>query len=65
MPTTERPLLIDELAALQSLSLGPEDLEWLVATGQLNPITIRCKRLFPVQELEALIRAYQSTQYSN
>lgn len=56
------PLLLDERSAGKALSLDPEDLAWLVATGQLTPITIAGQRQYLYRQLQELVRVYRSTQ---
>ena len=55
-------LLLDEPETMRALSLGPEDLSWLVATRQLTPISINGKRRFLLREIDALVRVYQANQ---
>ena len=56
------PLLLDECSAGKALSLDADDLAWLVATGQLTPITIAGQRQYLYRQLEELVRVYRSKQ---
>jgi hypothetical protein len=56
------PLLLDEDSARKALSLDQDDLAWLVATGQLTPITIAGHRQYLYRQLEELVRVYRSKQ---
>jgi hypothetical protein len=47
---------------MRALSLNEDDLAWLVATGQLTPITIAGQRQYLYRQLEELVRVYRSTQ---
>lgn len=60
--TTPTPRLLDESDALRALSLDEDDLVWLVATGQLTPLTIAGKRKYLWRQLEELVRVYRSIQ---
>ncbi len=55
-------ILWDEVETLRRLSVSSDELGWLVSTGQLNPISIRGRRLFLAEELKALVQTYQATQ---
>ncbi len=57
-----KQILWDESETLRRLSVTSDELDWLVSTAQLNPISVRGRRLFLVEELKALVRVYQSTQ---
>jgi hypothetical protein len=56
------PHLVDEDSARKALSLAAEDLNWLVATGQLTPLTIAGQRQYLWRQLEELVRVYRSKQ---
>ena len=62
MPPAPSPLLLDEHAACKSLSLDGDALAWLVATGQLTPITIAGQRRYLWRQLEELVHVYRSKQ---
>ena len=56
-PTT---CLLDESHAMRTLSLDEDDIAWLVATGQLTPVTVAHQRLYLWRQLEELVRVYRS-----
>jgi hypothetical protein len=56
------PILLDDAGALNALELTLQELEWLVATRQLLPVTICGKRRFLYDNLRDLARAYQNIQ---
>jgi hypothetical protein len=58
-------LLLDDEQVLKSMNIAADDLEFLVATRQLQPIFISHKRRFPFHQLEALIRTYSTVQSRN
>ena len=55
-------LLVDDAEACAMLSIPAEHLDWLVKTEQLTPVNIRGRRLFPVRQLEELVRTYAVVQ---
>ena len=56
------PILLDDAGAANHLSISIDDIEWLAATRQLQPITICGKRRFLYQNLCDLAKVYKSTQ---
>lgn len=55
-------LLLDETDALNSLHIDQSDLDWLVSTRQLLPVTIRGKRRYFYKDLENLVQVYRTVQ---
>ncbi len=58
--TRSTPRLLDESHTLRALSLDEDDLAWLVATGQLTPVTVSGQRVYLWRQLEELVRVYRS-----
>jgi hypothetical protein len=58
-------ILLDDAETVRALNLSIQDIEWLVSTRQLQPITILGKRRFLRRDLEVLVNLYQSTQNRN
>jgi hypothetical protein len=54
--------LLTEESAVQALSLDIADINWLVSTGQLTPITVREQRLYLWSQLEELVAVYYAQQ---
>jgi len=60
--TRPTPRLLDESQTMRALSLDEDDLSWLVATGQLTPVTVAGQRLYLRRQLEELVHVYRSIQ---
>jgi hypothetical protein len=63
MPTHPSVLLFTDNDVLSALQLDPADLDALCAQRQLLPIIIRGKRRFLREEIERLVKVYQSVQH--
>ncbi len=60
-----RILLLEDSDVLTALKIDISDLDWLVSTKQLLPISIRGKRRFLLREIEKLIQLYHKVQHRN
>jgi hypothetical protein len=63
--TVPRVLLLEDLDVLAALKIDMSDLDWLVSTRQLLPISIRGKRRFLLREIEKLVQLYHKVQHRN
>lgn len=62
MPDSFAPILLSDSSAAKTLGITLEELDWLVASRQLSPITICGNRRFLYENLRTLARVYQTTQ---
>jgi hypothetical protein len=56
VPIPELVLLLDDVETARALGLTLDSLETLVSAGYLEPIVIRAKRRFLLEEVQALMR---------
>ena len=59
MPAAPDRRLYESAEVPSVLSLSPEKIDWLVKTGQLNPIRIAGEIRFDSRELDSLIETYK------
>jgi hypothetical protein len=59
MPIPELVLLLDNADTARALRISPDELEALVAAGDLPPVYVHGKRRFVLQDVEALARFSQ------